>query len=108
MTNRGDRARPGGPAIYIVDGMWPTGTLEVDAPLATTWATEIAEQLTSAISDDDRTISAIADAAGVARSTIYGIMNGSRWPDLVTVGELEQQLGTQLLPRSPAQPFRRS
>ena len=100
VTNRGDRVRPGGPAAYLADGDWPTGPLEATAPIAATWAATIAERLATAIDTDARSVSAIASATGVARTTLYGIMNGTRWPDLVTVGELEAQLGTQLLPRS--------
>lgn len=100
VTNRGDRTRPGGPATYIVDGEWPTGSIDPGAPVATSWAATIAERLASAINDDARSTSAIAAAAEVARSTLYGIMNGTRWPDLVTVGELERHLDTELLPRS--------
>jgi DNA-binding phage protein len=100
VTNRGDRIRPGGPIAYLADGEWPTGPLEADAPTAAVWAAEISEQLAAAIGTDARSVSAVASATGVARSTLYAIMNGTRWPDLVTLGELEACLGTQLLPRS--------
>ena len=58
---------------------------------------EVAENLRRAMSG--RNISEIARLAQVARSTIYDIVSGTTWPDLVTVCKLEAALEEQLWPR---------
>jgi DNA-binding phage protein len=43
-----------------------------------------------------RNISSIARDADVARSTIYDIISGESWPDLVSVFKLQTALGVRL------------
>jgi ribosome-binding protein aMBF1 (putative translation factor) len=98
VTNRGNRAKPGGPAAYITAGTWPDGTTAADAPHAIRWAIEISSRLKAALSKTSTT--AVAAELGVARSTLYDIVNGTTWPDLVTIADLEVVLDIELLPRS--------
>lgn len=103
VTNRGNRVRPGGPAAYLRSGRWPDGRLLKSAPLATWWAAEISRQLQTAL--DGQSKREVADSIGVARSTLYDILNGSSWPDLITIVALEAYFDVPLMPRwAPGQP----
>ena len=98
VTNRGNRVKPGGPAAYITAGTWPDGTIAADAPHAIHWAAEISRRLKAALSNTSTT--AVAAELGIARSTLYDIINGTTWPDFVTIADLEAVLDIELLPRS--------
>ncbi|HLU30988.1 MAG: XRE family transcriptional regulator [Acidimicrobiia bacterium] len=97
VTNRGRRALRGGPAAYVESGRWPTGAIRPDAPGATWWAAEISRRLASALAEESK--SATAEATGMARSTLYDILNGTTWPDLVTLVALEEHLHVAIIPR---------
>jgi hypothetical protein len=47
------------------------------------------------------TISRAAADAGLARSTIYDLLAGTTWPDVVSLAELEAALGARLWPSQP-------
>lgn len=67
--------------------------------MATQWAAEFSRRLAGALSG--RSKSAVAEEADLARSTIYDLLSGETWPDLVTIGVLEDVLDAELLPRWP-------
>lgn len=96
MPNR--RSAVGPPASYV-RGPWPTGRPVAGAPRALELARDIAVRLAEAI--EGRSITEVASASNLARSTIYDVVNGSTWPDLVSVGQLEEALGITLLPKLP-------
>lgn len=88
----------GPPAAYIAGGEWPDGALRTDAPVAVTYARRIAIALRNAMAD--RNVSVVADQAGIARSTVYDVMSGQTFPDLVTLAKLEELLQVRLWPES--------
>ncbi len=92
------RARVGPPRDYVV-GDWPEGPAVADAPAALEHARLISIRLRDALVD--RTTAHVAEAAGLARSTIYDYLAGNTWPDLVSLGKLEEVLGVELLPPLP-------
>jgi len=44
----------------------------------------------------DMSISELAAAAGVRRQTVSGVLDGTTWPDLVTVARLAKVLGRRV------------
>lgn len=92
--------RKGGPRAYVkAGGVWPDGPTRLDSPVAVTWAAEFSRRLRDAMAGCSKT--AVAEEAGLARSTIYDLMSGETWPDLVTILALEEVLDSELLPRWP-------
>lgn len=89
------RSITGPPRAFTRRGAWP-GTPKADAPPAVEYALRIAANLAMLV--DERTVTEVAAAARVARSTIYDIINGTTWPDLVTVAHLETAFGVRLWP----------
>jgi transcriptional regulator with XRE-family HTH domain len=88
----------GGPKAYLRAGAtWPNGRLLASAPVAAHWAAEISRRLSAALAG--RSKSGVAEAAGVARSTLYDVLTGETWPDLVTIAALEEVLELELWPR---------
>lgn len=98
VPNRGARTRRGGPKVYLRAGAsWPNGKKLASAPVAVFWAAEISRRLAEAI--DGRSKSAVAESVGMARSTLYDLLSGETWPDLVSICALEEELDTALWPR---------
>jgi hypothetical protein len=83
------------PSSYVRGG-WPGGRLDADAPPEARYAQVVALRLRHAL--DETTVTAVAAEADLARGTLYGIINGSRWPDLVSLARLENALGVRLWP----------
>ena len=77
-------------------GRWPDGKIHNNAPTATYWAAEIAKRLRIAV--DGSSKSDVAAEAEIARSTLYDLLNGEAWPDVVTVVKLQDALGVELWP----------
>lgn len=46
-------------------------------------------------------ITDVAEQADLARSTIYDLVGGRTWPDLISLGKLESALDIELLPPLP-------
>ena len=99
------RQAPGPPRSLLAPrGSWPDAPL-VESSLspavqaACAAAAEVAVELERAL----RTVSvaAIARDADVARSTIYDLLSGATWPDIVTLYKLEAALGVELWGRRP-------
>lgn len=47
---------------------------------------------------DGRAVTEVAESADLARSTIYDLIGGRTWPDLISLGKLEVALDIELLP----------
>jgi hypothetical protein len=97
MTHR--RGVRGAPRDYLAGGAaWPGGNVGPDESMAISRAVAIAaavsERLGGAL--EGRPVAAVARDADVSRSTIYDLVNGGTWPDLVTVTKLEEALDTDL------------
>jgi hypothetical protein len=98
VPNRGSRTLKGGPAAYLrASGQWPNGPLRRDAPTAAYWAAEISRRLAAALVGRSKT--AVAQEVGMARTTLYDIVGGETWPDLVSIASLEEVLDVELWPR---------
>lgn len=82
-----------------MDGSWPTGPATPDAPRALEHARAIAIRLAAAL--EGRVISQVAVDADLSRSTLYDLVNGASWPDLISLGKLEAALDIDLLPPLP-------
>lgn len=91
MPRRSDVTGP--PASYV-EGPFRDGTPA--GPAAVRYAQQLARILKEAIGD--RSIREIARQTGIAHTTIAGVLNGSRWADLVTIARLEETLETKLWP----------
>ena len=97
MPNRSSKVRP--PSEYTAStGTWPEGPFDQDAPPAALYAAEIARRLRIAIDESGRSVTAIADALSVARSTLYDALNGAVYVDTVTLAAAEAYLGVRLWP----------
>ena len=98
MPNRGSRTLRGGPAAYLrASGRWPNGPIRKDAPTAVYWSAEISRRLAAALVGRSKT--ALAEEVGMARTTLYDVLSGEKWPDLVTIIALEEALDVELWPR---------
>lgn len=97
MPKRGGVTGP--PSSYVVKGDWPDGELQTGAPEAAQYAQHIAVVLARGLVA--RNVSQVAEDAGLARSTIYDIVEGRTWPDLITLAKLETVLDVSLWPTAP-------
>lgn len=70
-----------------------------DAPRALEHARAIAIRLAAAL--EGRVVTDVAEQADLSRSTVYDLVNGSTWPDLISLGKLETALDVDLLPPLP-------
>jgi F420-0:gamma-glutamyl ligase-like protein len=79
---------------------WPSSKIAPGTPNAVARAVSVASAVSVALAEalDGRSIAEVARTADVARSTIYDLLSGSTWPDLVTVSKLEDSLETSLWP----------
>lgn len=96
MTRR--RSAVGPPREYVT-GSWPDGSAVPGAPRALEHARLIAIRLSDAL--DGRSVTEVAEQADLARSTIYDLVGGRTWPDLISLGKLEAALDVELLPPLP-------
>jgi predicted transcriptional regulator len=90
----------GGPRELLADdGIWPDNPktppgLAVGIANACVAAAKIASRLERSV--QGRNISSIARDADVARSTVYDVIRGDSWPDVITVFKLQETLGVRL------------
>ena len=94
MTRRSGSYRA--PRDWVVTGSWPDGVFDPEAPHAVAHAVAIAKALEVALGD--RVRSRVAQDAQIDRSTLYDILSGKTWPDLVSIANLERHLNTVLWP----------
>lgn len=81
-------------------GDFAAGRLSSHAPREAVLAQETARALLRALEVDGRPRRAVAQAAGVSRSTLYAVLAGDVYPDFVTIARLSAELGEDLWPRS--------
>jgi hypothetical protein len=96
MTRR--RSAVGPPRDYV-EGEWPDGEAVPSAPRALEHARMISLRLAEAL--EGRSVTDVAEGADLARSTLYDLVGGKTWPDLISLGKLEGALGIELLPPLP-------
>lgn len=84
------------PVEWMIDGEWPSGTFDPQAPEAVSHAIAIAVALAAAL--DGQNKSKVAARASIDRSTLYDILAGRTWPDTVTLANLEAILDQPLWP----------
>lgn len=82
-------------------GTWPEGPFEADAPEELSFYVEVVSRLRGlcddrAAGDDQQTVSDIASAARLSTATVYNILEGRTWGELLTIYRLEKQLGARL------------
>jgi transcriptional regulator with XRE-family HTH domain len=83
----------------VASGQWPRGRLVRGVPVAVRYARDISLRLERAL--DGKVIAQVARDADVVRSTLYDIMSGRSWPDVVSLAKLEVYLGIRLWPDEP-------
>ncbi len=88
------RGISGPPRSFITSGEWPDGVVEGPAPVL--YAVEVSRRLTAAI--DGRSLRDVAAEADLDHTTLWAVLRGERWPDLVTIAKLETSLGVRIWP----------
>jgi hypothetical protein len=94
------RGAKGAPRDFLASGTWPDGKLKKDAPVAVRYAQAVTVNLRSAL--NGRSISSVAEAVDIARSTLHDLVSGRTWPDFQTLVKLEQYLEARLWPDAHA------
>ena len=80
------------PNCYLSAGEWPTGPLRSKAPPEAVRAQQISQMFSGSYSARPF----IAHRAGISVPVIEGLLDGSIWPDLVTIARLEHAYKRQL------------
>lgn len=93
------------PREWLIDGSWPSGQFDPEAPEVLAHAVAVSVALAAAL--EGRNKSEVAEAADIRRSTLYDILAGNTWADMVTLAKLESCLNTALWPRDPAPELKR-
>ena len=94
------------PREWLISGSWPDGKFDPEAPEILAHAVAVSVALSSAL--EGRNKSDVARAADIRRSTLYDILAGNTWADMVTLAKLESCLATALWPREPAPQLNRT
>lgn len=92
------------PKHWVVSGTWPDAVFRDDTPDIVAYAAELARRLEKALAGKSKTT--VAAEAALTRPTIYDILAGNSWSDMITIARLESVLGAELWPASPP-PLRR-
>lgn len=87
------------PREYLVEGEWPDGAFAVDAPDSVAYTVHVAKALSAALAGLNK--KKVADDARINRNTIYDLLGGKTWPDMVTLAVIEKALGITLWPSEP-------
>lgn len=88
------------PREWLIEGTWPDGQFDPEAPEILAHAVAVSVALAAAL--EGRNKSEVATEADITRSTLYDILAGNTWADMVTLAKLEACLETGLWPREPA------
>ena len=83
----------------MVEGEWPDGVFSDDAPEVVAYAVEVSRLLGAAMVGVNK--SRLAQEAEVDRATLYALLGGTTWADMVTLGKLERVLRVSLWPQDP-------
>lgn len=95
-------AVPGGirrakkPSSFVIDGDWPHAVMEPHRGALVAQA--IARKLAEAMAVRGVSANALAKRSGVNRQVITNVLNGTVWPDMLTLVDLEGALGVLLWP----------
>lgn len=88
------------PRSYLSrNGKWPSGRFRPDAPEELEFYLEIVNRLRRICDDKERdgvTIADIASAAKLSTATVYNILEGNSWGELLTIYRLERALDERL------------
>ena len=82
---------------WLASGTWPDGQLASKAPPEARQARANATALREAL--QGQSIREVADEAEFAHSTVYDLLAGKTYGDVITLARLEAALGTQLWTR---------
>ena len=93
MVRRRQHVRP---SEWLTAGHWPQGRLASDAPYEVHVARAIAIELHTAL--EGRSTRALAADANLAHTTVYDLLAGRTYGDVITVARLEAALGSPLWP----------
>ena len=89
-------------------GTWPHGPFWEQTPDEALFFIEVAKRLNRLCYHDNRamTITAIAKQANLAPQTVFNLLQGKTWGDLLSIYRLEVALGARLWvnPDAPADP----
>lgn len=86
----------GAPRTYVEADQRPDGELSEVMPAR--YAQVLARNLRSAIAEQCLTQEEVCRRTGLDRSTLWAILAGKRWPDIVTISKLEWGLRRRLWP----------
>lgn len=86
----------GAPADAFIDGRFPDGRLRRNAPVGASEMATVARRLRARLEELGLPITRLADAAGLDRGTIHGLLAGRVYIDVVTLARLEHALGCRL------------
>jgi DNA-binding phage protein len=100
VTRRSGATSGRQPVAFLAEGAWPDGALEEGAPVAAEYVKVISSRLRDALADQN--VVDVAARAGLARSTIYDVLGGTTWPDIVSIAQLEVTLNARLWPSPPS------
>lgn len=89
------------PRAYVAaDGEWPDGPFKQNAPAELAFYAGVVRRLIDACAaaraDDGMEIADIASAAQLGVATVYNILQGRSWCELLTVHRLERALNKRL------------
>ena len=85
------------PCAYVVAGeKWPRGPLVVDAPKEALLAQGIANKILDELKKRETTAHAVASRRGISSETLYKVLDGTNWPNFVTVARLEIHFNRRL------------
>lgn len=89
----------GSPRSYLAArGEWPDGPFRRNTPRAVYYAALIAKKFKIAIDESGQSITAVAEALDVARSTVYDVLKGETVADVRTLALAEAHFGVRLWP----------
>ncbi|MGW0207527.1 helix-turn-helix transcriptional regulator [Streptomyces sp. NPDC003233] len=84
------------PSSFVIDGDWPHAMMEPHRGALVAQA--MARKLADAMAERGISANALAKMSGVNRQVIANVLNGTVWPDVLTVVDLEGALGVLLWP----------
>jgi DNA-binding phage protein len=84
------------PRDWVADGDWPDARFYADTPDVVGYAAEIARRLGAVVRAVNKT--ELSTSAEIERSTLYDVLAGRTWPDIITLAQLERLLEVRLWP----------
>ncbi|MEU8595504.1 helix-turn-helix domain-containing protein [Streptomyces anulatus] len=84
------------PSSFVIDDVWPYAVMAPHRGALVAQA--IACKLAETMSEQRISANALAQKSGVNRQVITNVLNGTVWPDMLTIVDLEGALGILLWP----------